>query len=180
MLSHWLPLLACFSFDTFFFPSPPPPPQQVHSFRLSKDEPVKQKKNPLHTEQEELRAFGIQQNKSPLVFPEQKEYTYSKQGDCAPTALCLVPESQSLPLLPSRHTIPCMLGLLSIYSWEMSRAAALMTYHRYMLLRLMRAQQSTLLCDTGMVVTSPSASAHPVQGAWKYKLFMEQTTNSLL
>lgn len=118
--------------------------------------------------------------KAHWFFPEQKEYTYSEQGDCAPTTLCLVPESQSLPLIPSRHTKPRMLGLLSIYSWEMSRAAALMTSHRYMLLRLMRAQQSTLACDTGMVVTSPSASVHPVQGAWKYKLFMEQTTNYLL
>lgn len=48
-----------------------------------------------------------------------------------------------------------------------------------MLLRLMRDQQSTLVCDTGMVVTSPSAFVHPVEGAWKYKLFMEQTRNSL-
>lgn len=138
----------------------------MHSFCLSKDGPVKQRKtNPLNTEQEELRPFGIWQTKSPLVWPEQKEYTYSEQGHCAPTALRLVPESQSLPLLPSTYTIPCMLGLLSIHSWEMSRAAALMTDHRYMLLRLMRAQQSTLACDTGMVLTSPSASAHPVQGA---------------
>lgn len=48
-----------------------------------------------------------------------------------------------------------------------------------MLLRLMRDQQSTLVCDTGMVVTSPSVFVHPVEGAWKYKLFMEQTRNSL-
>lgn len=39
-----------------------------------------------------------------------------------------------------------------------------MRYH-YMLLRLMRDQQSTLVGDTGMVVTSPSASVHPVEGA---------------
>lgn len=49
-----------------------------------------------------------------------------------------------------------------------------------MLLRLMRDQQFTLVCDTGMVVTSPSAFAHPVEGAWNHKLFTEQTRNSLL
>lgn len=43
----------------------------------------------------------------------------------------------------------------------------------------MRDQQSMLVCDTGMVVTSLSAFAHPVEGAWKYKLFMEQTKYSL-
>lgn len=48
-----------------------------------------------------------------------------------------------------------------------------------MSLRLMSDRQSTLACDTGMVVTGLSAFAHPVEGAWKYKLFTEQTRNSL-
>lgn len=48
-----------------------------------------------------------------------------------------------------------------------------------MSLRLMGDHQSTLACDTGVVATSLSAFAHPVEGAWKYKLFTEQTRNSL-